>query len=251
MDSQNKLNLNCFAQVESQQKPPISILFNRLELFKPPTCELSPVYEALSHTSAGLERNHEQLEFLGDAVLRLAAAEFLEEHDPSLVVGERSALRAQLVSDRWLAELGRELELGRWIEQGPAAAADPAAQATVLAECCEALVGGIYLVWGGPNGGLRAVRQWLDPHWQVSFKELSADPHRHNWKSALQEWSQGQMGVLPDYCTEEHNRTHGSRERFHSQVSVSGKQLGEGHGPSRRLAEQEAARQALEQLRPR
>ena len=65
---------------------------------------------ALTHTSAGLEANHEELEFLGDAVLRLACAEFLEVHNPKLSVGDRSAFRAQLVSDRWLAELSSEVE---------------------------------------------------------------------------------------------------------------------------------------------
>ena len=70
---------------------------------------LVPIRTALTHTSAGLEINHEELEFLGDAVLRLACAEFLEQHNPKLSVGDRSAFRAQLVSDRWLAELAAEL----------------------------------------------------------------------------------------------------------------------------------------------
>ena len=222
-----------------------------LEPLSPSGVDLTPLHEALCHSSAGLELNHEQMEFLGDAVLRLAAAEYLQDQKAALAVGERSALRAQLVSDRWLSELAERLELDDIILKGPATASDPTAKATVRAECCEALVGGIYLAWGGADGGLKAVRRWLDPHWQRSCEELAADPHRHNWKSALQEWSQGDMGVLPNYCTEEQNRSHGSPERFHSQVSLNGKQLGEGHGPSRRLAEQEAARQALEQLRPR
>ena len=67
--------------------------------------DLQRLDEALTHTSAGLCLNHEKLEFLGDAVLRLAASEFLEQHYPNLSVGQSSALRAQLVSDRWLGEL--------------------------------------------------------------------------------------------------------------------------------------------------
>ena len=86
----------------------------------PPADEtaLQPLRTALTHTSAGLEVNHEELEFLGDAVLRLACAEFLEEHNPKLSVGDRSAFRAQLVSDRWLAELAAELELDGLIRAG-------------------------------------------------------------------------------------------------------------------------------------
>ena len=218
----------------------------------PPADEtaLQPLRTALTHTSAGLEVNHEELEFLGDAVLRLACAEFLEQHNPELSVGDRSALRAQLVSDRWLAELAAELELDGVIQQGAATAADPTARATVQAECCEALVGAVYLAWGGADGGLHAVRQWLDPHWRRSCLELASDPHRHNWKSALQELTQAQKAGLPVYATTEESKSHGDPRRFRSEVSINDQQHGTGWGPSRRLAEQEAARQALAQLRP-
>lgn len=211
---------------------------------------LQPLRTALTHTSAGLEVNHEELEFLGDAVLRLACAEFLEEHNPKLSVGERSAFRAQLVSDRWLAELAAELQLDGLIKQGSATAADTTARATVRAECCEALVGAVYLAWGGADGGLHAVRQWLDPQWQRSCLELASDPHRHNWKSALQELTQAQQAGLPSYATTEENSNHGDQRRFRSVVSVNAKEKGCGWGPSRRLAEQDAAREALEQLKP-
>ena len=211
---------------------------------------LQPLRTALTHTSAGLEVNHEELEFLGDAVLRLACAEFLEENNSKLSVGERSAFRAQLVSDRWLAELAAELQLDGLIKQGSATAADTTARATVRAECCEALVGAVYLAWGGADGGLHAVRQWLDPQWQRSCLELASDPHRHNWKSALQELTQAQHVGLPSYATTEENSNHGDQRRFRSVVSVNGKEKGCGWGPSRRLAEQEAAREALEQLKP-
>ena len=211
---------------------------------------LQPLRTALTHTSAGLEVNHEELEFLGDAVLRLACAEFLEENNSKLSVGERSAFRAQLVSDRWLAELAAELQLDGLIKQGSATAADTTARATVRAECCEALVGAVYLAWGGADGGLHAVRQWLDPQWQRSCLELASDPHRHNWKSALQELTQAQQAGLPSYATTEENSNHGDQGRFRSVVSVNAKEQGCGWGPSRRLAEQEAAREALEQLKP-
>ena len=211
---------------------------------------LKPLHTALTHTSAELEVNHEELEFLGDAVLRLACAEFLEENNSKLSVGERSAFRAQLVSDRWLAELAAELQLDGLIKQGSATAADTTARATVRAECCEALVGAVYLAWGGADGGLHAVRQWLDPQWQRSCLELASDPHRHNWKSALQELTQAQQAGLPSYATTEENSNHGDQRRFRSVVSVNAKEKGFGWGPSRRLAEQEAAREALEQLKP-
>ena len=211
---------------------------------------LAPIEEALSHTSAGLDRNHERLEFLGDAVLRLAAAAFLQQEHGGLSVGRHAALRAQLVSDRWLAELGERCQIEAVWRIGPMAAGDRAGLATVRAELCEALVGGLYLAWGGEQGGLRPVLQWLRPHWRRSTAELLADPDQHNWKSALQEWTQARRLGLPQYHCQERSLSHGDPRRFHCRVLVAEQVRGEGWGGSRRTAEQEAARAALGQLRP-
>jgi len=208
---------------------------------------LETLDEALTHSSTGLPRHHDRLEFLGDAVLRLAAAEFLHREHPSLSVGDTSALRAQLGADRWLSELARSIALEPVLLMGPMAAGDRAGRSTVLAECAEALVGAIYTVGGGPQGGLVAVQGWLAPHWQVSAAELLADPARHNWKSVLQEWSQGQGKGLPTYRSNERSRVHGDPERFECRVEV-GDLSGEGRGGSRREAEQQAARAALAAL---
>jgi len=219
---------------------------------------LAPIEEALTHTSAGRGRNHEQLEFLGDAVLRLAAAEFLERRHPSLSVGQRSALRAQLVSDRWLAELAEQMELAPLLRLGPVALGDASGRATVLAECCEALVGALYRLGGGSQGGLELVLRWLEPAWELSSTELLADPERHNWKTALQEWSQARGLGLPQYHGEEMSRRHGDPRRFRARVHCGGEGrrglkatpwAGEGWGGSRREAEQQAARAALAELR--
>lgn len=212
---------------------------------------LATLDEALTHSSTGQPRHHDRLEFLGDAVLRLAAAEFLRSAHPCLSVGDTSALRGQLVSDRWLSELARAIALEPVLLLGPMAAGDRAGRATVLAECCEALVGAIYSVGGGPQGGLAAVQHWLAPHWHTSTAELLADPLRHNWKSVLQEWSQGQGKGLPAYSCQERSRVHGDPERFECRVEVAGLS-GEGRGGSRREAEQQAARAALAtlELRP-
>lgn len=205
---------------------------------------LDALDEALTHTSAGLAVNHERLEFLGDAVLRLAASEFLEQHYAHLSVGQRSALRAQLVSDRWLAELGERCRIETVLRIGPMAAGDRTGRATLRAEACEAVIGALYRIWGN----LDPVHRWLTPHWQRSAQELEADPNRHNWKSALQEWSQGRRQGLPHYASEERSQVHGDPRRFHCRVSLAGEALGEGWGGSRREAEQQAAQAALQQL---
>ena len=207
---------------------------------------LAPLDEALTHSSAGLPRNHERLEFLGDAVLRLAASEFLERSQPDRRVGQSSALRAQLVSDRWLAELGELCAIESVLRIGAVAAGDQAGRATLRAEACEAVIGALYRIWGT----LQPVEQWLTPHWQRTLTELERDPNRHNWKSALQEWSQGCGRGLPHYSSEERSRVHADPRRFHCRVQLGDDLLGEGWGGSRREAEQQAARVALERIRP-
>ena len=65
--------------------------------------------QAFIHSSENKTNNYEKLEFFGDAVLRLAASNFIEKKYPQMSVGERSELRAQIVSDEWLTKLGLSL----------------------------------------------------------------------------------------------------------------------------------------------
>lgn len=199
--------------------------------------------EALTHTSSGLHPHHEQLEFLGDAVLRLAASEFIAATYPQMPVGERSSLRAQLVSDRWLAQLGEAIQIEQWWRIGPKASGDPTAAATIRAELSEALIGAVYAI-----AGLHAVQAWLEPHWQTSATAVLADPHRGNCKSALQEWSQGQGLGLPHYICREVSQRHGDPKRFQATVTLPPDHSAEGWGGSRREAEQQAAEALLSHL---
>ena len=209
-----------------------------------PNRSLALLDEALTHTSTGLNPHHERLEFLGDAVLRLAASEYIERDHGQLPVGERSALRAQLVSDRWLAAVGEAAGIEAVQRIGAKARGDAAGQATLRAEATEALIGAIYQGWGS----LEPVHRWLTPHWQRSSAAVLADPHKGNAKSALQEWSQARKLGLPSYSSSETSQRHGDPRRFHCQVSLKGEPLAEGWGGSRREAEQKAAQAALQGL---
>ena len=142
------------------------------------------VDEALTHISAGQGKNFERLEFLGDAVLRLAATEFIDHHYPNLPVGKCSSLRAQLVSDRWLTQLGEKLQLDSFLVLGPKALGDAAAKATLHADATEALIGAIY---SGSDNNFVPIHQWLTPHWQQTATDVLATPHLFNGKSILQE----------------------------------------------------------------
>tara|TARA_Y100001968_G_scaffold304140_1_gene318897 strand:+ start:217 stop:972 length:756 start_codon:yes stop_codon:yes gene_type:complete len=205
----------------------------------------SLVNEALTHTSANSLINHERLEFLGDAVLRLAASEFIEKNYPSMKVGARSSLRSHLVSDEWLTKVGKEIEIEQIIEKGPKASKDISAKATLQAECTEALIGAIY----ESIQDLKPIHEWLNPFWHEESNAVLANPDKYNSKSALQEWSQAKGEPLPEYIIKEISKEHNNPKRFFCEVLLDGKSIGQGWGKSRKEAEKEAAQLALEALK--
>ncbi|MBE7380999.1 MAG: ribonuclease III [Leptolyngbya sp. SIO1E4] len=193
--------------------------------------------QALIHSSASAQRNNERLEFLGDAVLRLAAAEFLMEQYPGALVGELSALRSHLVSDQTLTRIAEKLGIEPFLKLSPAAAGDAAARPTRLADAVEAILAVLYL----STGDLQLVRPWLDPYLITLAAQLSQNPEQHNPKTALQELIQKHYKTLPEYRTTEVSMTHGDPERFRAEVWFRDRCLGTGVGASRKLAEQAAA----------
>ncbi|MBW4654555.1 MAG: ribonuclease III [Kaiparowitsia implicata GSE-PSE-MK54-09C] len=199
---------------------------------------------ALTHPTAGAAVNYERLEFVGDAVVRLVAAEFLYETYPALPEGEMSAMRSGLVSDRTLAMIGDRYGLERYLMMGPSAAADPTGHDTRVAAAFEAVLAVLYL----SQRSLVLIRPWLDPHLQEMATIIWNDPARLNYKGALQGLTQGRFGVLPDYRITEVGHTHGHAERFLAQVFVQDQCYGEGKGQSKKAAEQVAARVAFEAL---
>ena len=206
-----------------------------------------PFIEALTHTSAKKKYNHERLEFLGDAVLRLAATEFIDCHHPELNVGQCSQLRSHLVSDQWLANLGQSIQIEKWLTLGPSALNDEHARETIRSETTEALIGAIYL----QHQNLESLHRWLTPYWQATTTEITKNPLHFNSKSLLQEWSQARKLGLPLYTTTERSRHHGDRQRFRSAVEITGHVKAEAWGPSRKEAELRAAEAALQELKER
>ncbi|KGG13631.1 MULTISPECIES: ribonuclease III [Prochlorococcus] len=201
--------------------------------------------EALTHTSRNQRKNHERLEFLGDAVLRLAASEHIQENFPSLKVGDQSELRAHMVSDAWLAEVGERINIKEGMLIGTKAYKDHAAAETIKAEGTEALIGALYECLNN----LDVIHNWLSPYWKQTSKKILADPHRLNSKSALQEWSQGKGFKTPIYKTEELSTLHGDQKRFYCEVLINQEVLGKGWGSSRKQSEKEAALLALESVK--
>lgn len=200
--------------------------------------------QALIHVSASPDRNNERLEFLGDSVLRLAAAEFLMEQYPSASVGELTMVRSHLVSDQTLTQIAEKLGLENCLQVSSAAAGDQAARPKRLADAMEAILAVLYL----SQGDLQLVRPWLDPHLADLAKRLMEHPEVHNPKTALQELTQKDYKVLPEYRTQEISSNHGDPERFRSEVWLRDRYLGSGVGASRKAAEQAAALQGYQVL---
>lgn len=196
---------------------------------------------ALTHPSMSADVNYDQLEFVGDAVVRVAASELLFETYPNAKVGEFAAIRSVLVSDRILAQLAQEYGLERYLLLAPSAAADKMGETSRLADAFEAMLGALYL----STHTLELIRPWLDPHFQRLTEEILKDPARQNYKDALQEWTQAHYKRLPEYRLTETNTVEVNENRFTAQVWFQGQQLGEGKGRSKKAAEQAAAKDAF------
>ena len=200
--------------------------------------------ESLTHSSANSKFNYENLEFLGDAVLRLIASDFIKHKYPHMQVGERSELRSHLVSDQWLKEVGQKININKVLVIGQKALQDKSAKATIQAEATEALIGALY----ESLNILDPIKNWLIPFWEDKSEEVLADPHRQNYKSALQEWTQSKGLSIPKYKTTEIDKKHDNPKRFFCTVYIKERSVAKGWGKSMKLAEKDAANKALKKL---
>ena len=200
--------------------------------------------EALTHSSANKNFNHEKLEFFGDAVLRLSATEFIEKKFQNMLVGQRSVLRAQLVSDEWLTKLGKKIHIEEIIIIGPKAMGDNFSKDTIIAETVEALIGAIYKCFNSTD----EINLWLDKYWLEDSKLILKEPYKFNAKTTLQEWCQQKGYELPDYQLKEISKIHGDSKRFYCKLYINGTIQSTSYGKSHKIAEKNAAKIAIEKL---
>ena len=200
------------------------------------------INESLTHSSANSEINYENLEFLGDAVLRLIASDFIKNKYPYMQVGERSELRSHLVSDQWLEEVGKKIKIKSVLIIGKKALKDKSAKATIQAESTEALIGALY----ESLTILEPIKDWLIPFWDKKSKEVLSDPHKKNYKSALQELTQSKGLSIPVYKTIEIDKKHDNPKRFFCTVYIKNQSIAEGWGKSIKQAEKDTASKALQ-----
>ena len=172
--------------------------------------------QALIHSSDNKVLNYEKLEFFGDAVLRLAASNFIEKTYPHMNVGERSELRAQIVSDKWLTKLGEEIGIEKLILKGPKAIGDKNSENTIIGEATEALIGAIYKCFNS----IQEVNIWLDDIWKKESEIFLEAPYKFKSKTVLQEWCQSKGFDLPVYKIIEVSKINGDPKRFYCNIFI-------------------------------
>lgn len=203
--------------------------------------------QAFQHGSYVRERgldpvlSNQRLEFLGDAVLDVIIADALYHEHPELQEGLLTKTKAALVRAGSLARAAEALRLGEYLLLGKGEEESGGRRkSSLLTDVYEALVGAIYL-----GAGLEAARRFVLDHLNVAGAMAAQAKHRFDHKTALQELVQSHARELPVYKTvASEGPAHDLR--FRVEVSFMGSELGAGAGPSKRTAEQEAARQALE-----
>jgi ribonuclease III len=205
---------------------------------------------ALTHRSrvhedaSGGVVDNESLEFLGDAILGFLVADMLFREFPQHDEGQKSKLKATIVSAASLARLGGRIELGSYLilGRGEEKTGGRRKQA-LIADCYEALIAAIYL-----DGGLRAVRRFVErqvaPLIEEAKRRGAEAGFTEDYKSALQEWLQSRDRPLPLYrLAAEAGPPH--ERRFEVEVVVDGAPLARAEGTSKKEAAQAAAKAAL------
>ena len=209
------------------------------------------LYNAFTHSSYVNEHrrknftDNERLEFLGDAVLELGVSRFLYSTEPNMSEGELTKLRAAIVCEPSLVKFSNELGFGRFIllgkgEEQTGGRMRPA----LLADVFEAYIGALYI-----DQGMEAVILFLE---RVVFPKISIGAFSHvmDYKSRLQEIvQQTNSGQLQYEIIEEKGPAHA--KNFVTVVKLGDLQLGTGLGKSKKEAEQEAARHAIQDLKSR
>ncbi len=208
---------------------------------------ISLLQNALSHSSYANERFHdslksnERLEFLGDSILGMVTAEYLYRNFKDRLEGDLSRMRADMVCEKSLARiaerigLGKHLLLGNGEEQSGGRNRD-----SILADAVESVIAACFL-----DGGMEPARAFINTFvlTEVPVQKM----HNADYKTALQEKVQQKKNqtltyVLVGESGPDHDKW------FEVEVLLNGKLLGKGSGSSKKRAEQDAARVALEKL---
>lgn len=211
--------------------------------------EITILEEALSHSSFVNEqddaniKDNERFEFLGDAVLNLVVGHILIQRYPDLNEGDLSRMRAGLVNESQLANIARAIDLGSFLRLGKGEIQTNGREKnSILADTFEAVIAAVYI-----DGGFDEAFKMIEKHFSDLLNSIAASLYDHDYKSRVQELVQESHKIIPQYRVlqesgPDHDKT------FKVQLDVREVRT-EGIGKSKKMAEQDAARKALEVLK--
>ncbi|MCP4747641.1 MAG: ribonuclease III [Desulfobacteraceae bacterium] len=210
--------------------------------------ELNILEEALRHSSFVNEQNeadlrdNERLEFLGDAVLNLVIGDLLMSTYPDMREGDLSRIRSNLVNESRLADISKQLLLGNYLMLGKGEIQTKGREkSSILADALEALLAAVYL-----DGGYDSVFELVKRHFQTLIDSAQKHNVIQDYKSRLQEAVQSNLHQTPDY--EVVNEFGPDHDKTFQVVMRVGEIETQGEGKSKKAAEQDAARRALDTL---
>ena len=223
---------------------PLENLEERIEYaFK----DRSLLLRALTHSSYANEcqveqGDNEQLEFLGDTIIGFVVGEYLLVNHPDFSEGRLSKLRAQLVSSSSLFRSASALQLGRFLRLGKGAEKSGGRKKqAVLVDATEALVAALYL-----DGGMDAARRFVLKQLEAELEDIRSGRFIFcDFKSRLQERLHSLREAPPEYSIIDESGP-GHRRQFSVRLTIGGEPTARGRGATKKSAEQDAARQALE-----
>lgn len=203
---------------------------------------LALTHRSFAHEAGGIPTN-ERLEFLGDSVLGIIVTEFLFRQYPDNAEGQLAKMRAATVSQPALAQVARDLELGDFILLGKGEMVTGGRQKdSILSDTVEALIGATYLCHG-----LEATRRVVEALVGDLLHDAAERGENLDWKTTLLELATHRDLGAPVYEVSgtgpDHDRS------YHAVANVGGVVMSTGDGPSKKLAEHEAARAAVLALR--
>lgn len=203
--------------------------------------------KALTHTSYAYEHNiesNEKLEFLGDSILEFISSDYLFKNYQNLKEGEMTKVRATVVCEESLHKVAKKHNFSDFLYLGKSERnKNREVRPAILADSVEAVIAGIYL-----DGGLEEAKKFIIDNLKEAIEIASKHVGQKDYKTVLQEKLQknGEVKIRYTIINEtgpDHDKT------FEAQVECNGKKLAVGIGKSKKLAEMEAARKALENIK--
>ena len=202
------------------------------------------ITEALTHKSFKKPYDNERLEFLGDAVLDLIVGEYLFKKFSKSDEGNLSKIRASLVNETGFDKLARSLNLGAYIYLSNAEENNGGREkSSLLSNAFEAVIGAVYLEAGLDTVTVIAIDLIEKNHEEISLSSLFSD-----YKTLLQEITQAQFGETPSYEVVA-SRGPDHKKEFEVSVSIQSKEYARAIGKSKKIAQQQTAKIALEVLK--